>query len=182
MKGLVSWFASNHVAANLLMVVIIAAGLMSASSIKQEVFPEVEMDMITIQVAYPGAGPEEVEEGVVRKIEEAIDGLEGHFPVGGLRGKILCAEAQKDCGQKQQAFHEDSDTIGWDNQAGTEMKTSRSPPGRRTVKPRPSSWSWEEMRMCWYTYADAWKATCWKTWRRWPEWMSCILPRSCDPC
>mgnify|MGYP001557237887 CR=1 FL=1 len=39
MKGLITWFSTNHVAANLHMVVIIAAGLMAAASIKQEVFP-----------------------------------------------------------------------------------------------------------------------------------------------
>jgi len=50
MNSLIRWFAGNHVAANLLMVVIVAAGLMSALNIKQEVFPEVVMDMVTVQV------------------------------------------------------------------------------------------------------------------------------------
>jgi len=77
MNGLIRWFAGNHVAANLLMVVIIAAGLMSASTIKQEVFPEVEMDVITIRVPYLGATPAEVEEAVCIRVEEAVQGVNG---------------------------------------------------------------------------------------------------------
>ncbi len=77
MNGLIRWFANNHVAANLLMVVIIAAGVMTAASIKQEVFPEVEMDMITIRVPYLGATPSEVEEAVCIRVEEAVQGVNG---------------------------------------------------------------------------------------------------------
>ena len=77
MNGMMSWFATNHVAANLLMVVICAAGLMSALSIKQEVFPEITMDMITVTVPYLGATPSEVEEAVCIRVEEAIQGVDG---------------------------------------------------------------------------------------------------------
>ncbi len=77
MNGLIRWFANNHVAANLLMVVIIIAGLVSALNIKQEVFPEVEMDMITVQVPYLGATPSEVEEAVCVRVEEQVQGVDG---------------------------------------------------------------------------------------------------------
>ena len=77
MNGLIRWFAHNHVAANLLMVVIIAAGLMSALHIKQEVFPEVEMDMITVRVPYLGATPTEVEEAICVRVEERVQGVDG---------------------------------------------------------------------------------------------------------
>ncbi len=77
MKGLVRWFASNHVAANLLMVTICAAGLMSAATIKQEVFPEITMDIITVSVPYLGATPAEVEEAVCVRVEEAVQGVDG---------------------------------------------------------------------------------------------------------
>ena len=77
MNGLIRWFANNHVAANLLMVVIIAAGLFSALNIKQEVFPEVEMDMITVQVPYLGATPSEVELAVCVRVEEQVQGVDG---------------------------------------------------------------------------------------------------------
>ena len=75
MKGPIKWMAHNHVAANLLMMIFIFGGLIMASSIKQEVFPEMEFDMVRIVVAYPGAGPEEVEEGIILKIEENLSGI-----------------------------------------------------------------------------------------------------------
>jgi len=77
MKNTVEWMAANHVAANLLMMVFIIGGLVIGFSIKQEVFPEIDMDMVNISVVYPGAGPEEIEEGIVLKIEEALMGING---------------------------------------------------------------------------------------------------------
>lgn len=77
MKRAIAWFAENGVAAGLLMLVIVAAGLLTLPRIKQEVFPEIRIDVVTIQVTYRGATPEEVEEGVVVRIEEAIEGVEG---------------------------------------------------------------------------------------------------------
>jgi multidrug efflux pump subunit AcrB len=76
-NGLLRWFSTNHVAANLLMLVIMVSGLMSALSIKQEIFPEFDMDTISISVPYLGATPAEVEEGVCIKIEEEIQSIEG---------------------------------------------------------------------------------------------------------
>ena len=76
-KGIIAWFAANHVAANLLMILIIVAGLISLSSIRKETNPEFELNMIQIRVPYLGAAPQEVEEGVVIKIEEAIQDLQG---------------------------------------------------------------------------------------------------------
>src|SRR5210317_1677931 len=77
MNALIRYFARNHVAANLLMAIIAVAGLMSALSIKQEVFPETQLDLITIQVPYLGATPSEVEEAVCIRVEEAIQGVDG---------------------------------------------------------------------------------------------------------
>lgn len=76
-RGPLAWMASNAVAANLLMLFFIVGGLLFVWSIKREVFPEVDLDMIQVQVAYPGASPEEVEEGVVLAVEEEIRGLDG---------------------------------------------------------------------------------------------------------
>ena len=73
----IAWFARNPVAANLMMVFIIASGLIATGAITEEVFPEVDLDRISIQVPYLGAAPEEVEEGVVIRIEEAIQGVDG---------------------------------------------------------------------------------------------------------
>ncbi len=68
--------ASNPVAANLLLVFLIAGGLISAYTIKQEVFPDFDFDVINIAVPYPGASPAEVEQGIVLVIEEAVRGLD----------------------------------------------------------------------------------------------------------
>ncbi len=77
MRNAIAWFAENHVAANLLMLFFLIAGIMTAVGIKLEIFPETELDKISITVAYPSASPSEVEEGVVRRIEENVAGIEG---------------------------------------------------------------------------------------------------------
>jgi len=74
---LIAWFAGNGVAANLLMVLLLGGGAMTLFTLRQEVFPEVSSDMISVTVLYPGAAPEEVEDGVVTRIEDAIQGIEG---------------------------------------------------------------------------------------------------------
>ena len=76
-KGVLAWFASNHVAANLLMLLIAAAGLLAIFSARLEVFPEMSLDMINIMVPYLGASPADVEEGVCVRLEEAIAGVDG---------------------------------------------------------------------------------------------------------
>ncbi|OQY50942.1 MAG: hypothetical protein B6230_05595 [Desulfobacteraceae bacterium 4572_89] len=77
MNSIIKAFAKNRVFANLLMVTILVAGILSATIMIREDMPEMQMDTILISVAYPGADPEEIEEGISRKIEDAIDGLEG---------------------------------------------------------------------------------------------------------
>lgn len=78
MHSLVSWFTRNPVAANLLMIFIVAAGSVTlASRLPLEVFPSFELARITIQVPHRGATPVEVEQGITIKVEEAIQGLEG---------------------------------------------------------------------------------------------------------
>ncbi len=77
MKRAVAWFAENRVAANLMMIIILVAGILSAVGIKKEIFPEMSVDMISVRVPYLGASPEEAEEGVCVRVEEAIQGLEG---------------------------------------------------------------------------------------------------------
>ena len=77
MNGMIEWFARNPVAANLLMLFIIVAGLIGLFNVRGETFPEIELDMVSIQVPYLGAAPEEVEQGVCIRIEEAIQGVDG---------------------------------------------------------------------------------------------------------
>ena len=69
MKGMISWFANNPVAANLLMVIILSLGIWSAVElVPLEVFPEFERDTVTVDVRYRGATPAEVEEAVVIRV------------------------------------------------------------------------------------------------------------------
>ena len=77
MKGAIAWFIRNPVAANLLVIIILVSGAVAIPTIKKEIFPEFSADQIAITVAYPGAAPEEVEEGVCSRIEEAVYGLDG---------------------------------------------------------------------------------------------------------
>ncbi len=77
MKRAIEWFARNSVAANLLMVLVLVAGVVSLLGMKQEVFPEMSLDLITVRVPYLGAAPEEVEDAVCVRIEEAIQGIDG---------------------------------------------------------------------------------------------------------
>lgn len=76
-KGPIAWMAHNSVAANLLMFFLLIGGIITAFIIKQEIFPEFDVDVIQIAVPYPGTSPEEVEEGIVLSIEEAIRDIEG---------------------------------------------------------------------------------------------------------
>lgn len=76
-RGPIAWMAANRVAANLLMMLFLIGGLLLARSVQQEVFPNVQMDIVTVSMAYPGASPSEVEQGIVLAVEEAIRGIEG---------------------------------------------------------------------------------------------------------
>lgn len=76
--GMIAWFARNGVAANLLMFSVAFAGIMTLYTRSTlEVFPEIVYDIVTIRMPYRGATPSEVEEGVIIKIEEAIQAIEG---------------------------------------------------------------------------------------------------------
>lgn len=75
--GMIAWFARNNVAANLLMVVLIVGGFFGAFSIQKQVFPNFELNIIQVRVPYLGAAPQEVEQGVILKVEEAIKDLDG---------------------------------------------------------------------------------------------------------
>ncbi|PIE41582.1 MAG: RND transporter, partial [Gammaproteobacteria bacterium] len=77
MNGVIAWFAENKVAANLLMIFIVIAGIISLGQTRKEIIPSISLDLITITVPYPGASPEDVEKSVVNRIESAVYDLEG---------------------------------------------------------------------------------------------------------
>ncbi|MEL6367578.1 MAG: efflux RND transporter permease subunit, partial [Pseudomonadota bacterium] len=75
--GLIAWFARNPVAANLLLAVIVLAGLYVSSTIRKQTTPEFEVNIISVRVPYPGAAPQEVEQGILIRIEEALQDVPG---------------------------------------------------------------------------------------------------------
>ncbi len=77
MKAVLKAFARNTVFANILLALLLVVGFLASRNMVRETFPEFSLDMITVSVVYPGADPEEVEEGICRKIEEAVEGIEG---------------------------------------------------------------------------------------------------------
>ncbi|MEE4212128.1 MAG: efflux RND transporter permease subunit [Parvularcula sp.] len=76
MRKTIRWFVDNPVAANLLVILLVAAGLFSALSLTVRLFPDIDPYAVNVTVPYPGASPEEVEQGIVEPIEEQIQGLE----------------------------------------------------------------------------------------------------------
>ncbi len=75
--GVVAWMTHNRITPNLLMLIFLVGGLFMATRVKQEVFPEFDLGLVSIQVVYPGSSPEEVEQGIILVVEEAIRGLDG---------------------------------------------------------------------------------------------------------
>ena len=76
-KGIIAWFARNSVAANLLMVFIVVMGLVTYATMQRQMFPAVEVNYIHVNATFRGAAPQEIEEGILIKIEEALTDIEG---------------------------------------------------------------------------------------------------------
>lgn len=77
MNGLITWWAKNGVAANLLMVAIFIAGIFAFLKIEREVFPSAAFNGATVSVAWPGASPREIEEQIIQRVEEAVSDVDG---------------------------------------------------------------------------------------------------------
>ena len=90
MKPIIAWFANNHVAANLLMGLIILSGLFALPQIPMKPFPDIDLPLIKIVVPYLGAAPEEVEEGVCIRIEEELEGIEGIKHIRSTANEGIC--------------------------------------------------------------------------------------------
>ncbi len=75
--GIIGWMVRNRITPNIMMLTCLLGGLFMATRIKQEVFPEFSPDTVSVRVAYPGASPEEVEQGIILAVEEAIRGVDG---------------------------------------------------------------------------------------------------------
>ena len=101
MKQVIVSFAKNTVFANIVLVLVFIAGFIATSNMIRETFPEFSLNLITISVPYPGADPEEVEEGISLKIEEAIEGVEGI--------KLYTTQSSEGIGTANIEVHEDYD-------------------------------------------------------------------------
>lgn len=77
MRSIIAYFIKNPIAGDLLMVGILILGIFGMLNMKSTSFPEVESRLIVVQVVYPGSSPEEIEQGIVSKIEENLKGLTG---------------------------------------------------------------------------------------------------------
>ncbi|MEQ8772773.1 MAG: efflux RND transporter permease subunit, partial [Erythrobacter sp.] len=77
MRGPIAWMAGNGVAANLLMLLLLVAGAVSIQQVPTKVFPEFALGAVQVQVEYRGASPQEIEQSVIRPIEEKIEAVEG---------------------------------------------------------------------------------------------------------
>lgn len=75
--GPIAWMVRNPIASNLLMVGLLIGGIWSALNVQKEVFPQFQLDIVDISVGYPGAAPEEVEQGILRPVEESVRGVDG---------------------------------------------------------------------------------------------------------
>lgn len=76
-SGPIAYMAQNPIAANLLMIILLGGGIWTMFNIQKEVFPQFQLDMVEVSVVYPGASPAEVEQGILRPVEEAIRGVQG---------------------------------------------------------------------------------------------------------
>ena len=75
--GMIRWMVENKVTPNLLMICLLVGGAFAATQIRQEVFPEFDLDRVSISVAYPGSSPEEIEQGIILAIEQAVRDIDG---------------------------------------------------------------------------------------------------------
>ncbi|MCP4805316.1 MAG: efflux RND transporter permease subunit [Proteobacteria bacterium] len=104
MKGPIAWMANNPVASNLLMLVLMLGGLVGMGRVTQEVFPSFQLDAVSVQVAYPGASPEDVEQSITRAVEErlrAVDGIKRISSSSGEGVGSVTAELQLDADKQQ---------------------------------------------------------------------------------
>ena len=101
MKGIIKWWADNHVAANLLMIAILIAGVVGFSKLEKEIFPTIPFPGMQVIVVWPGASPKDVEQQVVSRIEESLKDLESldwirSESAEGWGGVFIMAEGNSD--------------------------------------------------------------------------------------
>jgi multidrug efflux pump subunit AcrB len=91
MNKLIAWFAENQVAANLIMLLVVVAGILSLQSTRKELIPNISLDKVSISVAFPGASPEDVEKTICVRIEENVFDIEGIRKLTSRAGEGVCS-------------------------------------------------------------------------------------------
>lgn len=119
--GVIAWMANNPVAANLLMLVVMVAGIQGMFNVTKEVFPTFSVNTLTISVPYPGSSPEEVEQGIVIKIEENIQDVVGI--------KEIVSTASEGAGQVSVQFEPGTDMAAALNKVKLRVDSISSFPG-----------------------------------------------------
>ncbi len=98
-KGVIPWFTANPVAANLLLILIIVAGLLTVGDLRKEAFPAADPESITVSVTYLSGSAQQSEEGVAIKIEDALEGVTGIKSItstSNSQGVTVTVERQSD--------------------------------------------------------------------------------------
>ena len=98
-EGIIGWFARNSVAANLLLITTIVMGIMSFGELRKEAFPSLAPDRVTINVSYDSGDPDQAEEGIAVKIEEALEsvaGIDGITSTSNAKGSTVVVEKSND--------------------------------------------------------------------------------------
>lgn len=90
-EGAIAYMARNSIATNLLMLLLLGGGIFTMFTIQKEVFPEFQLDFVEVSVVYPGASPQEVEQGILQPVEEAVRAVDGI--------KEVVSEAREGSGQ-----------------------------------------------------------------------------------
>ncbi|MCB1616041.1 MAG: efflux RND transporter permease subunit [Pseudomonadales bacterium] len=90
MSKIIKWFCETPVAANLLMIIILIGGLLGMKLLDKEVFPSIPLEAVTVTMVYPGAGPQEVEQQICVRIEEAVHNLDGIKQINSSARQNVC--------------------------------------------------------------------------------------------
>ncbi|MBI1320652.1 MAG: AcrB/AcrD/AcrF family protein [Candidatus Hydrogenedens sp.] len=116
MRTIIAAFAANHVLANVVLCLVLVCGGLAATSMVRESMPEVRIDVIQIGIAFPGANPKEVEEGISRLVEPVVDGMEGvksynTYSAEGFSSTSVEIEAGRDLQEMKDLLQEAVDSI-----------------------------------------------------------------------
>ena len=139
MKRLIGWFVDNPIAANLFMGVVIVGGVITVPAIDKEFFPAREVNTIKVSMAYPGAGPAEVEQQFCMRVEEAVDGIDGietvrSYALEGAGEVVIVLEVGQETSQVLNEIKSRIDAITTFPAAAERLQVSEQPHGSTVLR------------------------------------------------